>query len=1300
MPSPALVLCILSFTAASTMVAPTRAWADAGMTAAAIGAATRHLTLREYWASATERGLQAPNRRQNLRTYFGPHGVRVVDRTAPGAPELLSLALEGFGRESGVAPVPPASVHHERERVELRRPGLVEWYVNRAEGLEQGFTLEARPEGEGRLVLALRLEGAQATRRGAALGLQSAAGRTLAYGKLAAFDANGDALPVELAATAPGRIELRVDDAGAAYPVLVDPLLSGTDDGTLTSAQTFALLGTSVASAGDVNGDGFADVIAAAYSFDAGEVNEGAAFVFHGGPFGVGVGTTLTADTQLETDQQSASVTSVAGAGDVNGDGYADVIIGSEGYGAGQTDEGAAFVFLGGPGGIPDGDPGSAHAVLEGNATDVSFGASVASAGDVNGDGYADVVVGAPGWGFLSLEGAAFVFHGSASGIASAGALQADAQIIEPALSALGVSVASAGDVNGDGYADIVLGDRLYSASFSAEGGTFVYHGSASGITSGGLAQADTVLEGGIPNCRFGDAVASAGDVNGDGYSDVIAGGDECTIAVTDEGAAFVFLGGPGGIPDATAPTASATLRGNQSFSRMGSALAGPGDVNGDGYTDVVVGAYQYDSPELAEGAAFVFLGGSGGIADGDPSSAYAHLQVNEAIAFAGVSVAGGDVNGDGMADVFVGAQYYGPSDEGAVFVYHGGGDGLVDASALDADTLLEADQVDTELGVSVASAGDVNGDGYADVIVGARSFDAGQADEGAAFVFLGSAAGIADASPATAHAQLESDQPGGGMGGSVAGAGDVNGDGYEDVIVGTDGYDNGQTDEGVAFVYHGSASGIASGNPSTADATLETNQANAAVGNGTFVASAGDVNADGYADVIIGAPFWDESGQNDRGIALVFVGGAGGVGDGGPTEAWDQFQGGASSDRLGSSVASAGDVNGDGFADVIIGIKLDDTAFGTNTGSATIRLGGPFALTIGGLLSGTDPGSGFGDSVASAGDVNGDGYADVIVGANTHDVGSGNEGAAFVFLGSATGVGNGDADNAHASLLGGQLDAFFGRSVASAGDVNSDGYADVIVGAPGYDNGQTDEGAAFVYLGSAGGITGGDPSVAHAWIEGDEPDAELGRSVASAGDVDGNGLADVIVGAPFLDAGHSDEGAALVFHPSGGANRPGAAQQLDPTDGSLVPQSGVSGQGTFTATLRATHPMGRGLVKAEVEWCPPGSAFGDAACGRQISADWTDTGATPDGVTLVEALPQLVSDTLYRWRARVLHAPVGADAPGITPPTNPPHGPWRRPSAQAREGDVRPVPEPGLALGLLAGCGLLARLQRGRRQR
>jgi hypothetical protein len=1272
--------------------------------------AQQHLADREYRASENGQGLQAPNRRHNLRTYFEPTGIRVVDRTAAGSPELLRLELEAVGRGESLDPLPPGEVTSEGARVEIRRQNLVEWFENSPAGLEQGFTLEERPKGAGALVLELSVGGARAALRGDRVILTTDTGRRLAYGKLAAVDATGTTVVSSFEVPDASRLRIVLADAEAVYPVVIDPLLTATADTQLESNQTDAWLGYSVAGAGDVNGDGYADVIVGAELYDAGEVDEGAAFVFLGSASGI-VGTTpATAHAQLESDQADARLgRSVAGAGDVNGDGYADVIVGAIRYDAGEVDEGAAFVFLGSATGIADGDPGTAAAQLESDQADARLGISVAGAGDVNGDGYADVIVGAFFYDAGQLdEGAAFVFHGSASGIADGNPTSAAAQLESDQADAwLGYSVAGAGDVNGDGYADVIVGAYLYDAGELDEGAAFVFHGSASGIADGNPDAVDAQLESNQADAWLGYSVAGAGDVNGDGYADVIVGAELYDAGEVDEGAAFVFLGSATGIEDGDPGTAAAQLESDQADARLGISVASAGDVNGDGYADVIVGAVLHDADEFDEGAAFVFLGSASGIADGNPASAAAQLESDQVGGWLGWSVAGaGDVNGDGYADVIVGAPFLdvGEVDEGAAFVFHGSASGIADGNPATAAAWLESDQASALFGSSVASAGDVNGDGYADVIVGAYAYDAGEVNEGAAFVFHGSASGVADGSPASAAAQLESDQLNAHLGISVASAGDVNGDGYADVIVGARWFDAEQTDEGAAFVFLGSASGIVGNNPATAHAQLESDQAGAELG--LSVAGAGDVNGDGYADVIVSA-FLYNAGEGNEGAAFVFHGSASGIAAGTPASAAAQLESDQAGAWLGTSVAGAGDVNGDGYADVIVGAYTYD-AGEIDEGAAFVFLGsasgivGTNPATAHAQLESDQAGALLGASVAGAGDVNGDGYADVIVGASGYTNGEGSEGAAFVFHGSASGIADGDPTTADAQLESDQYGASL-HSVAGAGDVNGDGYADVIVGAELYEAPDSLEGAAFVFHGSANGIADGTPASAAAQIESNQAGAVLGNSVAGAGDVNGDGYADVIVGALYYKREETTQGAAFVFLGNRDGDGRGVLARQRSGDGSGTPVQpwGQSPSETaFQVELVATHPQGRGRVKLEIEACPPGAPFGDAGCATQVGATWTDVMATSGGVVLNETVSGLTAGTLYRWRARVLHAPFSVTEPGIDAPPNPAHGPWRRVSGQAVEADIRTVPEPDQLLSLAAGIALLAVLYRRRAAR
>ena len=248
----------------------------------------------------------------------------------------------------------------------------------------------------------------------------------------------------------------------------------------------------------------------------------------------------------------------------------------------------------------------------------------------------------------------------------------------------------------------------------------------------------------------------------------------------------------------------------------------------------------------------------------------------------------------------------------------------------------------------------------------------------------------------------------------------------------------------------------------------------------------------------------------------------------------------------LGRSVASAGDVNGDGFSDVIISQRYATNLLG-GTGLCHLYLVSSLGLSsTPGWEAYEGPSQGpFCDSVASAGDVNGDGFSDVVIGAKEYNFGSPTgDGAAFAYYGSP------DALLAAAPVWnseGDQADAQFGVSVASAGDVDADSYDDIVVGAWMYDNGEVNEGRAFLYSGSPAG-----PASTPSWTaEADQVSAFFGSSVASAGDVNGDGYSDVIVGAPSFDDGETNEGQASLYlgSASGLSPTPSWTGQGDPAD-------------------------------------------------------------------------------------------------------------------------------------------------------
>jgi hypothetical protein len=272
-----------------------------------------------------------------------------------------------------------------------------------------------------------------------------------------------------------------------------------------------------------------------------------------------------------------------------------------------------------------------------------------------------------------------------------------------------------------------------------------------------------------------------------------------------------------------------------------------------------------------------------------------------------------------------------------------------------------------------------------------------------------------------------------------------------------------------------------------------------------------------------------------------------------------------------------------------------------------------------------------FGISVAGAGDVNGDGYADVIVGADLADNGESYEGMAFVYLGGASG---GTPPGPSWTADGDQGSAYFGGSVSGAGDVNGDGYADVIVGARNYDAPENGEGQAFVYLGSASGLATTPASILDMPL--DQADAWFGNSVAGAGDVNGDGYADVIVGACYGSNGQSSEGLAYLYHGNDGAGLSLRPQQRRSDDAApIVPGLRSHTPGAFRLAVLGRSPFGRGPVQLEWEVKPSNRFFDGTGTAR--SAEWTDSGTA--GAALGEPVSGLEPGD-YHWRARLLYRP------------------------------------------------------------
>jgi hypothetical protein len=416
---------------------------------------------------------------------------------------------------------------------------------------------------------------------------------------------------------------------------------------------------------------------------------------------------------------------SVSGAGDVNGDGYTDLVVGAPMESTSTAPVGAGRVYL------FSGQTGDTlYSLVSPDTLGVGyFGHSVSGIGDVDGDGYADLIVGAyaesPG---LSPDsaGRAYVFSGH-----TGDTLYTLVSPSEEEGGCFGFAVSGAGDVDGDGRPDVIVGAYRENPNVvPADGGrAYVFSGPTGVLLSTLVSPNEQVLG------YFGFSVSGAGDLDGDGYSDLVVGAYKEVFSLA-AGRAYTFSGLTGAVLDTLAPPEEPPL------GEFGFSVSGAGDVDDDGYADVVVGA-PLEGPATTppnRGKAYVFSGNGGGLL-------YTLLSpVGEPFGYFGFSVSGaGDVDNDQCDDVIVGA--YGersgssPDDAGRAFVFAGR------SGALLSTLTSPSEELNGYFGYAVSDAGDVNGDGWADVVVGAPTENPGVAleDAGRAYAIAPVEVGVRD---------------------------------------------------------------------------------------------------------------------------------------------------------------------------------------------------------------------------------------------------------------------------------------------------------------------------------------------------------------------------------------------------------------------------------------------------------------------------------------------------------------------------------------------------------------------------
>ena len=455
---------------------------------------------------------------------------------------------------------------------------------------------------------------------------------------------------------------------------------------------------------------------------------------------------------------------------------------------------------------------------------------------------------------------------GMASGCAPVGGIslaEADAKIIgEDGYDYAGDELAFA-DVNGDGYDDLVVSAWMRdSGAGSGAAEVYLVLGPVSGDFD--LSGAQASFQGVGMSDYAGRSVGNAGDLDGSGHEDIIIGAIYYQGSGNNQGAAYVVEGPVTG--SMSLGSADFQFTGESSDDAAGYGTDGAGDVNGDGHPDLLIGAYGDDVGGSDAGAMYVVLGPV--TASFVLSGAHAKLTGEAASDWVGVRVAGvGDVNGDGFDDVMTGARQNdaGGTDAGAAYLALGPLSGESSLSVADAKLIGEA--AGDEAGSGVAAAGDVDADGYADLLVGSRYEDSGGSKAGAAYLLLGPVTGSLSLS--AADAKLIGEADGDKAGEAVAGGGDLDVDGHDDLLVGAEWEDSAATAAGAAYLVYGSITG-----------TLDLSAADAKLAGEAYLDSAGgsvcmggDVNGDGADDLLVGA-LYESTGGGYAGAAYLVLGG------------------------------------------------------------------------------------------------------------------------------------------------------------------------------------------------------------------------------------------------------------------------------------------------------------------------------------------------------------------------------------------------------------------------------------------
>jgi hypothetical protein len=878
---------------------------------------------------------------------------------------------------------------------------------------------------------------------------------------------------------------------------------------------------------GDLNNDGIPEMaVSAVYDDQGGSAssNYGAVFVLfmnaQGGvtsyqKIGNGIGGLGTGILDVTDNFGNA----IEAPGDLDGDGIPDLIVGATQDDDGGSDRGAIYIlYLNSNGTVSSykkisSTSGGGVSILNG----AKFGGAIAMIHDIDGNGVRDIAVGASYSSEGGTErGAVYVLKMDTN----------DSVIGEVKLSntegtfagntqnslRFGSSVLGIGDLNGDGYGDLISGGAGYNAGGTLDGALYILYLNDSGAVDSynTLSNQSPVLDDLLgSSSRFGTGLSIYGNFNGNLW--VTSGARLADISSTGDGAGYILEIDTNGdvvsgleISDAYVGFAG-NLDGDDQF---GFNLWNWGDINGDGVNEIAIGSRKDDDGGTNKGAFYTFF------LEDVCCDALSTIYNNDTIIVEGTNLllSGSSNEPDsaqwmignnilsqdtqftylfdtpGNYDVIYVTNVQSCSDTDTVNVYV-----LPKANCLAIDTSIKISDNsgnfgalldnNDQFGRTLSSVGDLNGDGVPDLITSALGDDDGGAERGAVYILFMEATGNVDS-----YIKISSDSGGFGAGldnfdemsKATKVIDDLDGDGINEILVGVPLDDDGGTNNGAVYIlFLDSTSNVAS------KVKISDTQGGIVGGlplGGTFGAGAGyigDVNQDGVGDIIVGSPR-DNLGGTDAGSAWVlFLNNSGSVIG---QQKIGEGVGGFPFDiqvntRFGGSCEGIGDINNDGYLEVLVGAQRHSTAAANVKGAfymLSLDTNGMVVNAVrttegeNGFVGPLDDGGIFGIDLGWLGDVDGDGYGELLVGNWKDDDGGSEKGAFWLLSLDSNGYVfsetkfTGSSPNFNYTI--GNLDRF-SLGLSGAGDINGDGLVDIAAGAIGDDDGGFDRGAVYIMM-------------------------------------------------------------------------------------------------------------------------------------------------------------------------------------------------------------------------------------------